>query len=145
MTYIKERIIELAKNKGVRVEDFAVNIGMTYSSFKGNAKFTPLNSDAIVNILTLYKDVNAEWILTGDGSMLKELALASQQVTASQSKEYKEETTSEFINKICELSAENALLRKENEELKELHKKRSGNTPISIAAEPNVEYGKQKK
>lgn len=72
MTYIKERIIELAKNKGISVEDFAINIGMTYSSFKGSAKYTPLNSDAIGNILTLHSDVNPEWLLTGKGEMLKE-------------------------------------------------------------------------
>lgn len=69
MTCIKERIIEIAKNKGVGVEEFAGKIGMAYSSFKGNAKYTPINSDAIASILTLYADVNAEWLITGEGEM----------------------------------------------------------------------------
>lgn len=68
---IKERVIQVVEIKGIAKEDFYVKIGMTSASFRGNAKKTPLNSNAIENILSEIPDLNAEWLLTGRGSMLK--------------------------------------------------------------------------
>lgn len=70
-TTIKERVLLIAENKGISKENFFADIGMTYGSFKGSAKKRPLNSDAIENILTIHKDINAEWLITGSGEMLK--------------------------------------------------------------------------
>ena len=44
---------------------------MTSANFRGEAKKTPLNSNAIANILSELPDVNSEWLLTGRGEMLK--------------------------------------------------------------------------
>lgn len=71
MTNIKERALQIAKNQHVAYEKFSENIGMTYGSFKGEAKKTPLNSDAIEKILTIYKDINPEWLILGIGDMIK--------------------------------------------------------------------------
>lgn len=71
MTTIKDRVLQIAKYYGVSYEKFSSDIGMSYASFKGKAKLTPLNSDAVVSILTIYPDVDCEWLLTGNGSMLK--------------------------------------------------------------------------
>lgn len=49
ITEIKERVLQIAKYHGVSYEKFSNEIGMSYASFKGKAKFTPLNSDAIAN------------------------------------------------------------------------------------------------
>ncbi len=68
---IKDRCLELAKSKGFGREEFCAKIGMTYSNFKGPAKKTPLNSNAVENILTLIPDVNLNWLLTGSGPMLR--------------------------------------------------------------------------
>ena len=43
---------------------------MTSANFRGNAKKTPLNSNAIENILSRLPQINACWILTGEGEML---------------------------------------------------------------------------
>jgi phage repressor protein C with HTH and peptisase S24 domain len=69
---IKERILQVAKYKGFTLENFCNKIGLTYGNFKGKAKETPINSDAIVNILSIIPDINIEWLLTGEGQMLKE-------------------------------------------------------------------------
>ena len=69
---IKERIIQLIENKGIAKEEFYVKIGMTSASFRGSAKYTPLNSTAIENIISLIPDVNTDWLLTGKGDMLKD-------------------------------------------------------------------------
>jgi len=71
LTNIKERILHLVEQKGDAKEKFFEKVGMTYGSFKGKAKTTPLNSDAIANILAIYNDVSPEWLVTGHGSMLK--------------------------------------------------------------------------
>jgi len=69
---IKERVLYLAKYKGITLETFFTKIGMTYGNFKGSAKLRPLNSDAIVNILSIFTDINSDWLLTGKGNMLIE-------------------------------------------------------------------------
>lgn len=68
---IKERILYLLENKGVVKDKFFKEIGMTYGNFTGEAKKTPLNSTAISNIFSKFPDVNLEWLLTGNGQMLK--------------------------------------------------------------------------
>lgn len=68
---IKERIIQLIEYKCIPKEDFYVKIGMTSASFRGKARLTPINSTAIENILSAIPDANPEWLLTGNGSMLK--------------------------------------------------------------------------
>lgn len=71
ISYIKERILEIADYKGVSKEKFIENLGMTYGNFKGKQKLTSLNSDFLDKILSEIPEVNAEWLLTGNGSMLK--------------------------------------------------------------------------
>lgn len=68
---IKERVLYITDFKGVSKEKFFENIGMTYGSFKGKQKESALNSDAIDKILSIYPDIDANWLLTGKGSMLK--------------------------------------------------------------------------
>lgn len=68
---IKERILQLAKYKGVAYEKFCDDIGMTYGNFKGKSKETPINSNAIANILTIYPETNLKWLITGNGPPLK--------------------------------------------------------------------------
>lgn len=68
---IKERVLYIAEIKGITKESLCADIGMTYGNFKGTAKNTPLNSDAIVNLLTLYPDINLEWLIIGEGEPLK--------------------------------------------------------------------------
>lgn len=67
---IKERIIQVIEYKGIPKEEFYVKIGMTSASFRGNAKNTPLNSNAIENILLEIPDLNPMWLITGKGEML---------------------------------------------------------------------------
>lgn len=71
MSNIKERILQLAKLKGISKENFCEKIEMSYSNFKSSAKNTPLNSDAIGKILSLYPDVSADWLITGKGEVLR--------------------------------------------------------------------------
>lgn len=71
ITKIKERILHIAENKGIPKEKFFNDIGMTYGNFKGKSKETPINSNAIADILAMFPDINLQWLLTGDGEMIK--------------------------------------------------------------------------
>lgn len=68
---IKHRVMQLADALGVGHKQLAEGIGMTYSNFTGKASQTPLNSNAVANILAKYPHVNAHWLMTGEGEMLK--------------------------------------------------------------------------
>lgn len=60
--------------------------------------------------LNAFENINARWLITGKGNMLDSIA------TESQSKYISEKDN--LLNKIVELASENAILKKENEELK---------------------------
>lgn len=66
---IKERILQIAKHKGITYETFFDDLGMSYGNFKGRAKNSPLNSDSIAHILSKYTDINPGWLITGKGNM----------------------------------------------------------------------------
>jgi len=68
-TSIKERVIKIAENIEISKEKFFTGIGMTSANFRGKAKETPLNSNAIENIITTYPEINLHWLITGMGDM----------------------------------------------------------------------------
>ncbi len=70
MTAIKVRIIQVLEIMHVPKEEFYKKIGMTSANFRGKAKNTPLNSDAIANVLSVLPDLDARWLITGEGEML---------------------------------------------------------------------------
>ena len=65
-TNIKERVVQIAKKQSISQERFFHSIGMTSASFRGKAKETPLNSNAIANIITKYPEVDVHWLLLGE-------------------------------------------------------------------------------
>ncbi|MCT4580803.1 MAG: S24 family peptidase [Flavobacteriales bacterium] len=71
-TTIKDRVIQIIDNKEVSKESFFRTIGMTSANFRGKAKETPLNSNAIKEIITNYPEINLQWLITGEGEMVKE-------------------------------------------------------------------------
>jgi hypothetical protein len=68
---IKERVIEIADYKGITKEKFFEILGMTSANFRGSARNTPLNSNAIENILSKFPEISPDWLLTGSGPMLR--------------------------------------------------------------------------
>jgi len=69
---IKERIVQLIETKRVPKEKFFSELGVTSANFRGNARLTPVNSDIIAKIFAVFPDVNLEWLITGEGQMLKQ-------------------------------------------------------------------------
>lgn len=68
---IKERILTFIEKRGVKKTDFYQNTGVSDSNFKGKNKSSQPGGDVLVKILTFYPELNGDWLLTGNGSMLK--------------------------------------------------------------------------
>ena len=106
---IKERILQIAKRKGITNREICQKIGLTYGGFTGENKKRPVNSDAIANLLAEYPDVNPRWLLTGQGSMLREQSAPEVAPPPS------EPAFPGFIEKIQDLSVKVGRLEAENE------------------------------
>lgn len=68
---IKDRVLYLAENKEISKQDFFRKTGLKYSNFTGKSKESDLASKSVAEILLKYPDVSPEWLLTGNGEMLK--------------------------------------------------------------------------
>lgn len=68
---IKERVLYISESKGITREKFFEDLGITYGNFKGKAKEKALSSDVLAKIITKYPEISSEWLLTGNGKMLK--------------------------------------------------------------------------
>lgn len=69
MSDIKERIFLFISEKNISKLEFERNSGLSngyLNNFKGN-----LGSSKLEGILSFYTDLNRDWLLTGEGSMLK--------------------------------------------------------------------------
>lgn len=69
---IKRRIIEYIDYKGITKESFYTESGVSASNFKGKGAISELGGDKIAKILTLYDDLDAQWLLIGQGEMIKQ-------------------------------------------------------------------------
>ncbi len=69
---IKDKILAFLKYKGIKKVDFYESTGIEASNFKGKNRFSQPGGDMLVKILTMYPDLSANWLLTGEGPMLKE-------------------------------------------------------------------------
>lgn len=68
---IKERILSFLEYNGIKKADFYQATGVADSNFKGKNLYSQPGGDVLVKILTSYPNISAEWLLTGEGDMLK--------------------------------------------------------------------------
>lgn len=68
---ILERLKDYIDFKGVSIAAFEKSIGMSNASFgKSLKKGGAIGSDKLENILSVYPDISARWLLTGEGEMI---------------------------------------------------------------------------
>lgn len=75
-TTIKDRVLEVIKCYGYTKTDFCAKIGITTANLRGNARKTPLNSDALEKIFSLCPEVSPDWLIMGKGDMKRVTAKA---------------------------------------------------------------------
>lgn len=94
---IKERILSFLEYNGIKKADFYQATGVADSNFKGKNLYSQPGGDVLVKILTSYPNMSAEWLLTGEGDMLKSKYTEEPQIEVKpihqpRSTEKKEET-----------------------------------------------------
>ncbi|MPN43245.1 hypothetical protein SDC9_190804 [bioreactor metagenome] len=69
---ILERLKQYIDYKGISVSAFEKSIGMGNASFGKSLKNKgAIGTDKLENILSTYPDISPEWLLTGQGGMLR--------------------------------------------------------------------------
>ena len=71
MLTIADRFKEYLRRAGVKQSDFLREVGKSRAYF---ASAGNLSTEMLSRIVKLYPDLNAEWLLTGEGEMLKSSA-----------------------------------------------------------------------
>ena len=69
---VKDKIFAFLEEKGISKTEFYTETGIEPSNFKGKNKESLPGSAMLVKILTRYPDLSADWLLTGQGEMLKQ-------------------------------------------------------------------------
>ena len=107
-TNIKERVMEVAERQSITKGEFFSSIGMTSANFRGKAKDSPLNSNAIVNIITKYPDTDLHWLLFGDTHVVQEPGTKY----SADNPDDKDRLIEALLDQIAELKADKEDLKK---------------------------------
>lgn len=73
---VKERLIEFIHFKEMSIRHFCKKIGVSETYV--NSMRSSIKPDKLMRIVHAFPDINTEWLLTGDGNMLKENQLMPQ-------------------------------------------------------------------
>jgi len=119
---IIDRIKQIIDYKQVSVRKFCIEIGVA-NGFLDKVK--DVGSDKVAKILYTYSDINAEWLVTGNGEMIKK---------DESLLDVKFVDNNFLLERIEKLAIENYELKKENTQLKS--KPYKENNGVLTAAEP---------
>ena len=116
---IKGKILAFLDSAGIKKVDFFNTTGIKDSNFKGKNLQSQLGGDMIVKILTAYPNLSADWLLTGNGPMLKTVG----------------------SNQSCSV-AEDAIPDPKDKKNKAIHPKKQEENSVmeAILSEPSVSY-----
>lgn len=77
---IKEKIMTFLNERSIKKVDFFEATGIQPSNFKGKNMLSQPGGDMLVKILTIYPDLSAEWLMRGEGDMIKTNNIHSEQI-----------------------------------------------------------------
>lgn len=110
---IRERILNFIEFKGISKYLFYKQTGISNGFLD---KAGAVGSDKCEIICSCYPDLNPEWLIIGEGSMIKSKVNKTGHVNAADTAENR--LMNLLIEKIVSLTAENTILKQENEALK---------------------------
>lgn len=70
---IKQRILQYIDYKGLKKGDFFEDADVSASNFRSKSLYSEVGGDVLAKISSIYLDINIDWLITGEGSMLKEI------------------------------------------------------------------------
>ncbi|MGE4585834.1 MAG: hypothetical protein AB7D05_00665 [Mangrovibacterium sp.] len=112
---LKKRILQYLSLKGITKYGFYRETGISNGIL---SQKNGLSEDNLLRFLSYYSDINYKWFLTGEGEILSENEKQESR-SCNQPQQY---DNSNELKMIKDMAAENALLKKENEELKDKKK-----------------------
>ena len=68
---IKQRILYFAEKQEIKRIDLYKKIGLSQSNFSGLGAKSSLKSENIVKVLIVFRNLNPDWLLLGNGEMLR--------------------------------------------------------------------------
>lgn len=68
---IKERILQFLEIRQISKVDFCKATGISYANLKGKGLASEIGGLQIAKILSIYKEMSSEWLIMGQGPMLK--------------------------------------------------------------------------
>ncbi len=71
MENVKEKILLFVQSIGLSKAEIARQLGISKSNFAGEAMASDLNVSMVIKFCQLYPQVSAEWLLRGEGEMLR--------------------------------------------------------------------------
>ena len=96
---IKERILSFLESQGIKKVDFFEATGIQSSNFKGKNMSSQPGGDMIVRVLTIYPNLSAEWLLRGEGDMLKSPAIKDKPKIIKTDKKKDNDLSSSILDK----------------------------------------------
>lgn len=64
---VKERVNQFIAHKGIRINAFELSIGVSKSYWSNTQK---ISAEVVADILRVYSDLSAEWLMRGVGEMI---------------------------------------------------------------------------
>lgn len=120
---LKQRILEYLDLKGITRYEFYTATGISNGIL---SQKNGLSEENLLKFLKIYHDINFHWFLTGTGEIIDKNTDKNQikrsNISMQPLRVIKQGNNNE-LKMICKLAMKNALLEKENKELKKLLKK----------------------
>lgn len=70
---IKDRILEFVKTQDISVRSFCSKVGINNALLSPSAMNSKFKTDKVFNILNIYPELSAEWLLRGEGEMIRKV------------------------------------------------------------------------
>ena len=105
---VKDRISEYIEYKSINANRFEVSIGASKSYWKNTKN---ISAEVLSNIVRVYSDINADWLLTGTGEMLKTTEECTSDINNNDMEEAYKAAIRSMAKELKELERENAELR----------------------------------
>lgn len=65
---VKERVNQFIDYKGIKINTFEMSIGVSKSYWSNTQK---ISAEVVAEILRVYSELSAEWLMRGKGEMIK--------------------------------------------------------------------------
>ena len=108
----------MPENQGIPKYDFYKKISVAQSNFGGSGMLSSLSSSKIIDILTIYPELNSDWLLLGKGEMLRQNASASA-VESPSMVAYLEKNVADLRNELAQAYQTIGQLQQQLSDLKE--------------------------